>query len=148
MCKKGSIYTHSSGCCCCLTSSMPTTYYCNIIALFNHKMNVTQHTTVTYRSDTMYRGREWIDWLPIHDMLHFDVFATILSAGQRPHWAYYAGMTRLSCVFCIMASAGDLTTAARLMRDLYRRYVETEKRLGHTLSMTGRSLEEITGVAA
>lgn len=93
-------------------------------------------------------GREWIDWLPIHDMQLFDVFATILSAGQRPHWAYYAGMTRLSCVFCIMASATDLTTAARLMHNLYRRYVETEKRIGHTLSMTGKGLEEITGVAA
>ena len=103
---------------------------------------------VTRNAGCSVAGREWIDWLPIHDMLHFDVFATILSAGQRPHWAYYAGMTRLSCVFCIMASTGDLTTAARLMGDLYRRYVETEKRLGHTLSMTGRSLEEITGVAA
>tara|TARA_R110000796_G_scaffold45616_43_gene110473 strand:+ start:4338 stop:5105 length:768 start_codon:yes stop_codon:yes gene_type:complete len=93
-------------------------------------------------------GRDWIDWLPIHEMTHFDVFATIFSAGQRPHWAYYAGMSRLSCVFCIMASASDLKVAANLNRELYRRYVATEKRIGHTLSMSGKGLEQITGVPA
>ena len=46
-------------------------------------------------------GREWYDWLPIHDMLEEEVFASIRDAGQEPHWAYGAGMTRLSCCFCI-----------------------------------------------
>ena len=27
-----------------------------------NKMDVTQHTTITYRSNTMYRNREWSDW--------------------------------------------------------------------------------------
>jgi 3'-phosphoadenosine 5'-phosphosulfate sulfotransferase (PAPS reductase)/FAD synthetase len=107
-----------------------------------------KRSPITRNAGCSVAGREWIDWLPIHDMLHFDVFATILSAGQKPHWAYYAGMSRLSCVFCIMANAADLTTAANLRRDLYRRYVETEKRIGHTLSMSGKGLEEITGVSA
>lgn len=93
-------------------------------------------------------GREWYDWLPIHDLTEDEVFSLIEDAGQQPHWAYQAGMTRLSCCFCIMASAADLTTAARLNPDLYKRYVETEKRLGHTLSMSRRTLPEITGVAA
>jgi hypothetical protein len=31
---------------------------------------------------------------------------------------------------------------------LYKRYVETEKRLDHTLSMSRKPLEEITGVIA
>ena len=57
-----------------------------------------------------------------------------------------AGMTRLSCCFCIMAGQSDLITAARLKPDLYRRYVETEKRLGFTLSMSRKTLPEITGV--
>lgn len=93
-------------------------------------------------------GRTWFDWLPIHHLSTADVFATIKAAGQSPHWAYEAGMSRLSCCFCIMASAADLTTAARLKPDLYRRYVETERRLGFTLSMSRRPLPEITGIDA
>lgn len=91
-------------------------------------------------------GREWFDWLPIHELSSADVFETIADAGQEPHWAYAAGMSRLSCCFCIMASQADLATAARLKPDLYRRYVETERRLGFTLSMSRRPLPEITGI--
>jgi len=93
-------------------------------------------------------GREWYDWLPIHDMTEGEVFNAIHFAGEQPHWAYGAGMTRLSCCFCIMASQADLTTAARLNPTLYRRYVETEQRLGFTLSMSRKTLPEITGIAA
>ena len=88
-------------------------------------------------------GREWYDWLPIQDMLKPEVFAAIAAAGQRPHWAYAAGMSRLSCCFCIMASQADLRTAARLRPDLYDRYVAKEIELDHTLSMSGRPLTEI-----
>lgn len=93
-------------------------------------------------------GREWFDWLPIHDVSERDVFAIIRNAGQEPHWAYGAGMTRLSCCFCIMASEGDLRTAARLKPDLFQRYVAKEKELGFTLSMSRRPLAEIVGAAA
>ncbi|WP_299945282.1 phosphoadenosine phosphosulfate reductase family protein [uncultured Ruegeria sp.] len=93
-------------------------------------------------------GREWYDWLPIHHLSETEVFQMIEDAGQEPHWAYVAGMSRLSCVFCIMASAADLTTAAKLMPALYRRYVALEKRLGFTLSMSRKYLEEITGIVA
>lgn len=93
-------------------------------------------------------GREWFDWLPIHDMTADQVFASIAAAGQVPHPAYAAGMSRLSCCFCIMASAADLTTAARLKPALYARYVAKERELGFTLSMSRRTLPEITGIAA
>ena len=92
-------------------------------------------------------GRTWYDWLPIHHLTTQEVFAEIKAAGQQPHWAYRAGMTRLSCVFCIMASTQDLRTAAQLKPDLYRRYAELEQRLGFTLSMSRKTLPEITGVA-
>lgn len=92
-------------------------------------------------------GREWYDWLPIHDWTVDEVFARIAREGEEAHWAYDAGMTRLSCCFCIMASQGDLTTAAHLQPDLYRRYCETEERLGFTLSMSRKPLPEITGIA-
>lgn len=93
-------------------------------------------------------GREWYEWLPIHDMLEHEVFAAIEAAGQQPFWTYAAGMKRKSCCFCIMACQSDLTTAARLQPALYQRYCETERRLGFTLSMSGKTLPEITGVPA
>lgn len=93
-------------------------------------------------------GRVWLDWLPIHAMTETQVFATIKLAGQTPHPVYAQGMSRLSCRFCIMASRADLTTAARLSPALYAEYVALERRLGHTLSPSRRTLEEITGIKA
>ena len=91
-------------------------------------------------------GRTWYDWLPIHALTELEVFCAIASAGQEPHWAYALGMTRLSCRFCILASAADLTVSAKANPELYARYCETEIRLGHTLSMSRKRLPEITGI--
>ena len=91
-------------------------------------------------------GREWFDWLPIHGLSTADVFGVIADAGQSPHWAYAAGMSRLSCSFCILASRADLARAAQLRPNLYRRYAILERRLGHTLSPTRIPLPALTGV--
>lgn len=95
-------------------------------------------------------GREWYDWLPIHDMLVGEVFDTIRAAGQEPHWAYGKGMTRLSCMFCIMASQADLTRAAELNPETYSEYVAMEKKIDHSFAMPvdgeRRFLEDITGI--
>ena len=98
-------------------------------------------------------GREWYDWLPVHDWLIGQVFATIAAAGQTPHPVYAAGMSRFSCCFCIMASRADLTTAARLNPVLYRRYVELERSTGQVMLMPSKThgrqtLEQVTGIAA
>lgn len=93
-------------------------------------------------------GRAWFDWLPIQDLTVEQVFQVIADAGQEPHWAYAAGMSRLSCMFCIMAGEHDLTTAARLNPAAYAERVALEKRIGHTISMDGRGLEAVTGIAA
>jgi DNA sulfur modification protein DndC len=93
-------------------------------------------------------GRTWLEWLPIHDLTADQVFATIAAAGQSPHWAYAAGASRLSCMFCIMASQRDLQVAAAHNPDAYRARVALEKRVGHTINMGGKGLEEVTGVAA
>ncbi len=87
--------------------------------------------------------REWYEWLPIHHLKTDEVFALIKEAGQKPHWAYEKGMTRLSCCFCIMANEEDLRTAARLRPNLFKLYVLKEQELGKTMRMDGRSLEEI-----
>lgn len=96
-------------------------------------------------------GREWYDWLPIHDWPVGDVFAEIKSAGQEPHPIYALGMSRFSCCFCIMSSQRDLTTAAGLAPELYKEYVMLERTTGQVMMMPTkkggrRTLEEITGV--
>ena len=102
-------------------------------------------------------GREWYDWLPIFDWKVEEVFAQIARIGQTPHWAYAAGMSRLSCCFCIMSSKADLVTAARLNPVLYKKYVELEKSTGQVMLMPQSrkgqaplrlSLEQVTGVLA
>ncbi len=109
-------------------------------------------------------GREVYEWLPIHDfrcrtdrnfipgLTKDDVFDTIRDAGQEPFWTYEAGMTRLSCSFCIMSSKTDVATAARLRPTLYAAYVAKEMELGFTMMMPGANgpvfLEEFCGVKA
>lgn len=87
-------------------------------------------------------GRIWVDWLPIHGLSRREVFDTIASAGQEPHWAYGRGMSRLSCSFCIMSSLADLQCAARLRPDLLSAYMALEEEIGHTLRPDGTSLRE------
>lgn len=98
-------------------------------------------------------GREWHEWLPIHSWEVKEVFSMISLAGQKPHWAYEKGMSRLSCVFCIMASKEDLTIAARHNPVLYKRYVELEMSTGQVMLMPSKkhgrlTLEQVTGVPA
>ena len=101
-----------------------------------------RRATVTLNARNSVAGRRWIDWLPIHDFSTSAVFETIARAGQEPHWAYGAGMTRLSCSFCIMSSLSDLQCAARLRPDLLADYVALERRIGHTLRPDGVGLAE------
>ena len=91
-------------------------------------------------------GREVFDWLPVFDLSTEEVFRTIRDAGQLPHPAYLQGMSRMSFVFCSMASRSDLRTAAQLQPDLYRKYAALERRIGHTLSPSRVPLTQLTGV--
>ncbi len=97
-------------------------------------------------------GREWWNLLPIHEWTEDEVWADIAAHGQTRHWAYDKGMTRLSCCFCIMASAKDLRTAATLNPELYREYVALEREIDQTFVMpvkgVRRWLPEVTGVPA
>jgi len=91
-------------------------------------------------------GRSWHDWLPIHALSTAEVLATVHAAGQALHPAYALGNERLSCVFCLFGSAGDLRNGALHNPELYARYVEMERRTGYTLHMSRKALPEITGV--
>ncbi len=98
-------------------------------------------------------GRNWFDWLPIFHMSEAEVFAEIERAGQQPHWAYTAGMSRLSCMFCIMASRADLRIAAELNPEPYAQYVALERLINHAFIIPRKGqppqfLEEYTGIMA
>jgi 3'-phosphoadenosine 5'-phosphosulfate sulfotransferase (PAPS reductase)/FAD synthetase len=71
------------------------------------------------------------EWLPILDWLLEDVWARIAQSGVRHHWAYDAGMPRLSCSFCVLASKPALVRAAQLLPDLAAEYAAVEVRIGH-----------------
>jgi DNA sulfur modification protein DndC len=92
--------------------------------------------------------REVYDWLPLFYMSTKEIFAIIKEAGQKPFWAY-ENNERLFCVFCIMGRFNDLRHGAEKNPELYRKYVELEKRIGHTTFTKGKTpvyLENHTGI--
>ncbi|WPO20667.1 phosphoadenosine phosphosulfate reductase family protein [Raoultella ornithinolytica] len=78
----------------------------------------------------------WYEWLPVHELLTEEVFATIRQAGQEPHYAYALGNERLSCVFCIMASRNDMANGARYNPPLLEEYARLEVKTGYTMHMS------------
>lgn len=77
-------------------------------------------------------GRRRVDdWYPIHTWTTAQVWDRIAAAGTRPHDAYAAGMSRLSCRMCVLASRADLVCSARLNPELADRYAAVEQHTGH-----------------
>lgn len=73
-------------------------------------------------------GKIW-SWRPLSDWTVADVLATIANAGMEPHKAYTQfGMSRVSCMFCIMSNLADLEAAAAQFEaeGIYRRMVALE----------------------
>jgi 3'-phosphoadenosine 5'-phosphosulfate sulfotransferase (PAPS reductase)/FAD synthetase len=70
-----------------------------------------------------------ITWNPVIDWTIGEVKAAIARRGHQLHEAYSTyGMSRVSCAFCIMSSAGDLvaSTTCPDNQDIYRTMVELE----------------------
>jgi 3'-phosphoadenosine 5'-phosphosulfate sulfotransferase (PAPS reductase)/FAD synthetase len=86
--------------------------------------------------------REVHEWLPILDWTLTDVWTRIRERGLEYHKVYDAGLPRLSCVFCVLASKHALIKAAQLEPELAQTYVELEEEIGHTFQ-NGRSMREI-----
>jgi DNA sulfur modification protein DndC len=102
-----------------------------------------KHRVFRRRRDLSCSHRNQFEWLPIHKFTINQVWNTITLAGQRRHFAYDLGMSRLSCAFCIMASKSDLKIAAQHNPELLQRYIEAEERLGFTMNMSRTPLKEI-----
>lgn len=89
-------------------------------------------------SSTLTTRHVW-NWLPIHALTDVEVWQLIRSAPVSYHPAYRAGMKRLSCSFCVLASGPDLELACSLRGGLARQYVGVEERTGHAFQQ-GRPL--------
>ena len=88
---------------------------------------------VKYNTRLTTKSRTVIDWLPIHHYSTADVFNAIDEAGQKPHWAYAAGASRLSCALCIMASDKDLAIGAKHNPEVFKQVSRLERQVKHTL---------------
>jgi DNA sulfur modification protein DndC len=92
--------------------------------------------------------RHVYNWLPIFYMTTQEVFEAIRLSGEQPFWAYEKN-ERLSCVFCIMGCVNDLIHGAEQNPELYKKYVELEKKIGHTIFTRGKEpvyLEDHVGI--
>ncbi|MDX2986440.1 phosphoadenosine phosphosulfate reductase family protein [Streptomyces caniscabiei] len=78
------------------------------------------------------RTRTVIRWHPILKWTERDVWQHIKDRGLEYHPAYDAGMERLSCRLCVLATRADLVCAARMSPDLTADYVAAEEQIGHT----------------
>tara|TARA_R110000824_G_scaffold6321_7_gene29291 strand:+ start:716 stop:1519 length:804 start_codon:yes stop_codon:yes gene_type:complete len=90
--------------------------------------------------------REVVRWLPIFDWTEDEVWASIKATGVPYHAAYDAGMPRLSCAFCVLASRSALVLSAQLNPALAQQYVELEERIDHRFTNT-TSMAEIVNEA-
>lgn len=80
-------------------------------------------------------NREVTTWLPIRTWSDHGVWSRIADRGLPYHWAYDAGMDRLSCSFCVLGSWDDCVNAARLRPELVAKYVALEASVGHRFRM-------------
>lgn len=68
-------------------------------------------------------------WLPIHGLSEEVVKKVMRQGPLRAPESYACGMTRHSCVFCVMANKGDLVNAAILNPELLGRYAQLQKEM-------------------
>lgn len=93
-------------------------------------------------------GRRHVDrWLPIFDWTTEQVWQAIHLSTLPYHPAYdLPGISRLSCVFCVLAPREQLIAGARANPGLARQYLGVEQRVVHTFKRD-LSMAEITAAA-
>lgn len=98
------------------------------------------------------RCRTVDEWYPVHTWTDDQVWARIRDNGLPYHWAYDAGMRRLSCSMCVLAGEEDLVLAAALRPDVAAQYLAVEQAnlacgraaaaAGDKHAMTGRTFQK------
>lgn len=77
------------------------------------------------------KSRTVQNWHPIITWSLEEIWQDIHSHAVPHHRAYDLGMSRLSCVFCVLANQADLQVAAWHNPGLLRRYAQAEAEMGH-----------------
>ena len=107
---------------------------------------IAQRGTLNENRKNTNSKRTAYDWWPLAHWSIQDVWAEIARVGQSPHPAYAMGNDRLSCVFCIFGSRGDLQRGARVRPELVDKYAQLELDVRSTL-FSGSSLLDIVEVS-
>lgn len=94
---------------------------------------IAQRGTLKLNSKNTNSRRQAYDWWPIANWLIDEVWQEIEDAGQTRHPVYETGNDRLSCVFCIFGSRGDLRNGQAAHPELFRRYEELEREVRGTM---------------
>ncbi len=89
------------------------------------------------------KRRNVFDYLPIHNWSVEKVWKTIKENNLPYHYAYDLGMPRLSCCFCIFSPLDALVIAGKANPDLLQKYVDVEKKIGHTFR-NNFSIQEVS----
>ncbi len=118
---------------------------------FRREESPARRKKVEFRYDAPASGKGLVrkvwEYAPILDWDLDMVWSRIRAAGTRHHEAYDAGMPRLSCCFCVLASKPALVRAAQLQPDLAGEYAAVEVRIGHRFK-NDLSMAEIIDLAA
>jgi len=86
-------------------------------------------------------------WHPILSWTEEQVWDTIWAHNLPWHWAYDAGMERLSCVICPLARRVDNILGASLNPELAQEYLALEQEVGHTMREDGFTMTQIIEAA-
>jgi 3'-phosphoadenosine 5'-phosphosulfate sulfotransferase (PAPS reductase)/FAD synthetase len=96
---------------------------------------------------TSTKSQHVVTWLPIQDWTEDKVWEVIKASGVPYHYAYDAGMPRLSCVFCCFAPKGALMVAGKANPELLDEYIAVEEKTGFTFK-NDLSLAEVKAAIA
>lgn len=111
-------------------------------------LNLNKKNTISYR--------QAFDWWPIAhwncstdhgfdaETMTDDIWNYLRLHDSQGHPAYADGNDRLSCMFCIFGSTGDLKHAHRANPELYQRYIDLEIEVRTTM-FNGQSLAQRIG---
>lgn len=87
---------------------------------------IAQRGTLNVNTKNTNSKRQAFDYWPIADWTIDQVWTEIEEKGQARHPAYDAGNERLSCVFCIFGSRGDLARGKASRPELFKKLQDLE----------------------
>lgn len=96
-----------------------------------HYATFEPHRTDARRSVRL--GRHVDHWRPVHRWAVADVWAIIARYGVRPHPAYEAGFSRLSCAACIFGSSHQWRTLQERVPEQFAQVQAHEAAFGVTI---------------